>query len=59
MAKQAQALGNFGIVGRDRPAVAESTQVLARIEAPGDGVAMPADPAAFVPRAMSLCGVFD
>ena len=40
VAQPAQARGELGIVGGDGTAVAEGAEVLAGIEAPGDGVAV-------------------
>ena len=59
VAQPAQARGELGVVGGDRAAVAEGAEVLAGIEAPGDGVAMGAEALALIAGAMGLGGVLD
>ncbi len=57
--QQPHPLGKRGIVGRDRPAVAEATQVLRGIEAPARQAAEAADRPALPARAVRLGGVLD
>ena len=59
IAQHADAVGDFWVVGRDRAAIAHGAEILARIKAPGHGIAMRAEALAFVSRTMGLGGIFE
>ncbi len=59
LAQHRNALGQFGIVGGDQPRVAESTQVLGRVEAETGQVAEGTDASPVVLSADGLSAVLD
>jgi len=59
VAQHADAVGQIGAVRGDRTAIAQGAQVLAGIEAPAHHIAMRADAAPLVARAMGLGGILD